>query len=207
MRIGKLNFEESKLDYVTDLDLQIKPVEKNWVPFEYVENGNPQFYLEYSLNPHKILKVQDPQVSAITHFIFPNFSISNKFFWSALWGEYVKGGAPARKVDDFYLSFFHTFFLDQHNNAWYTMGAYAFDSKPPFRINAVSNYPILYKGIYNSPPLNTADPSKRVVFPGGFVERVVDGKKVIHLVCGENDCAVKVITFDKDLLIKGMKKI
>jgi hypothetical protein len=45
------------------------------------------------------------------------------------------------------------------------------------------------------------------VFPGGFVERELDGKKVIHLVCGENDCAVKVITFDKERLLKGLKKI
>ena len=207
MRIGKFNLNESKLEFVTDLDLQIKPVEKNWVPFEYVENGVPQFYLEYSLNPHKILKVEDPRVSAITHLIFPNFSLCHKFFWPSAWGEYVKGGSPAKKIGNAYLGFFHTFFVDEYKTAWYTMGAYTFEENPPFRINAVSHYPILYKGIYNSPPINTADPTKRVVFPGGFVEREIDGKKVIHLVCGENDCSIKVITFDKNLLLESMKKI
>jgi predicted GH43/DUF377 family glycosyl hydrolase len=207
MRIGKLNLEHSKLDYVTDLDLQIKPVEKNWVPFEYLENGIPKVYLGYSLNPHKVLKVDDPQVSLLTHLTFPNFSTYNKLFWPAIWGDYVKGGTPARKVGDYYLSFFHTFFLDENKVAWYNMGAYTFEDTPPFRINAISNYPILYKGIYNSPPLNTADPTKKVVFPGGFVEGQQNGRDVIYLICGENDCAIKLITLDKEILIQGLKKI
>lgn len=207
MRIGKLNYEESKLDYVTDLDLQIKPIEKNWVPFEYVENGEPKVYLGYSINPHKVLKVEDPKVSALSHLVFPNFSTYNKLFWPSLWGDYVKGGTPAKKVDDQYLSFFHAFFLDDNNVAWYTMGAYTFEDTPPFRISAISNYPILYKGIYNSPPLNTADPTKKVVFPGGFVEAKLNGRDVLHVVCGENDSAIKVITMDKEILIKSLKKI
>lgn len=207
MRIGKLNLEESKLDYVTDLDLQIKPVEKNWVPFEYIENGTPKVYLGYSLNPHKVLKVEDPQVSVLTHLMFPNLSTYNKLFWPEIWGDYVKGGTPAKKIGDHYLSFFHTFFLDENKIAWYNMGAYTFEDGPPFRINAISNYPILYKGIYNSPPINTANPTKHVVFPGGFVEAELDGRDVVHVVCGENDCAIKVITMDKEILIKGLKKI
>ena len=207
MRIGKLNLAESKLDYVTDLDLQIKPVEKNWVPFEYVENGIPRVYLGYSLNPHKVLKVEDPRTSVLTHLMFPNFSTYNKLFWPSLWGDYVKGGTPAKKVGHDYLSFFHTFFLDENKIAWYNMGAYTFEDTPPFRINAISNYPILYKGIYNTPPSNTSDPTKHVVFPGGFVEGKKDGKDVFYLVCGENDCAIKVITVDKEILLKGLKKL
>ena len=207
MRIGKLNLAESRLDFVTDLDLQIKPVEKNWVPFEYIENGVPHIYLGYSINPHKVLKVEDPRVSILTHLTFPNFSTYNKLFWPSLWGDYVKGGTPAKKVGNFYLSFFHSFFLDENKVAWYTMGAYTFEEAPPFRINAISNYPILYKGIYNSPPINTADPLKHVVFPGGFVEGKVNGREVIHLICGENDCATKIITLDKENLLKSLKKI
>jgi predicted GH43/DUF377 family glycosyl hydrolase len=207
MRIGKLNLEESKLDYVTDLDLQIKPIEKNWVPFEYIENGIAQVYLGYSINPHKVLKVENPQVSALTHLMFPNFSTYNKLFWPSVWGDYVKGGTPAKKVGDLYLSFFHTFFLDENNTAWYNMGAYTFEDTPPFRISAISNYPILYKGIYNTPPINTANPTKKVVFPGGFVEGKLGEKEVFYLVCGENDCAVKLITIDKEVLLKGLKKI
>ncbi len=207
MHLGKLNLAGAKLDYVTDLDLQIKPVEKNWVPFEYIENGTPKVYLGYSINPHKVLKLDDPKINAVTHLIFPNLSLYNKLFWSNLWGDSVRGGTPAKKVDDVYLSFFHTFFVDENNSAWYNMGAYTFEDKAPFRINAISNYPILYKGIYDSPPINTADPKKRVIFPAGFVTDREEGRDVIHVVCGENDCAIKVVTIDKENLLKGLKKI
>jgi predicted GH43/DUF377 family glycosyl hydrolase len=164
-------------------------------------------YLGYSINPHKVLKLDDPKINAVTHLIFPNLSLYNKLFWSNLWGDSVRGGTPAKKVDDIYLSFFHTFFVDENNSAWYNMGAYTFEDKAPFRINAISNYPILYKGIYDSPPINTADPKKRVVFPAGFVTDREEGRDVIHVVCGENDCAIKVVTMDKEILLKGLKKI
>lgn len=207
MRIGKLNLEQSKLEYVTNLDLQLKPVEKNWVPFEYVENGLAKVYFEYSINPHKVFRVDDPQVNAMTHLVFPDFSTYNRLFWPEIWGDYVKGGTPAKKVDDMYLSFFHSFFWDENKIAWYVMGAYTFEDAPPFRMSAVSHYPILYKGIYDSPPLNTAWPSKRVVFPAGFVEGKQGEKEVIYLICAENDSAVKLITIDKKALLKGLKKI
>jgi predicted GH43/DUF377 family glycosyl hydrolase len=87
------------------------------------------------------------------------------------------------------------------------MGAYTFEEKPPFRVTAISHYPILFKGIYDSPILNTASPKKRVIFPCGFVEEKRDGKELIHISCGENDTATKIVTVDKKALFKSLKKL
>lgn len=206
MRIGLVNLEESKLDFVTNLDMQIKNVEKNWVPFEYIENGKPNLYLEYYLSPHKILKLPDPSVSEMIHLPSPSHATYQKLYWPPIWGL-PRGGATARKVDNQYLSFFHSSFTDLNGSVWYIMGAYTFDDFPPFRVNALSNYPILFKDIYDTPPMNTADAHKRIIFPGSFLIRTWDEKEVIHLVCGENDCAIKIVTLDKQALLKSMKRI
>lgn len=118
-----------------------------------------------------------------------------------------RGGSAAKIVGNEYLAFFHSSFCDDDGINWYIMAAYTFEAKPPFRITAVSNYPILFKGIYDSPPLNTANPLARCVFPGTFACETRDGKELIHLPCGENDSAVKIITIDKVALLKSMKKI
>ena len=125
---------------------------------------------------------------------------------TGLWGG-LRGGTPAQKVGDEYLAFFHSSFRDRNGIIWYCMGAYTFEDQPPFRITKISNYPILFEGIYGTPPMNTADPMKRVIFPSGFVVEERNGKEVIHLSCGENDASVKIITLDKNTLLRGMKKI
>lgn len=206
MRIGRLNLRESKLDYVTNLDLQIKPIEKNWVPFEYIENGKPSVYLEYYLTPHKVLKLPDPSISEMVAVFSPPSATYQKLGWPPLWGA-IRGGATARKIDDQYVSFFHSFFTDFNGIVWYVMGAYAFEDTPPFRITALSKHPILFKTIYDTPPMSADTAYKRVIFPGSFLPAVRDGKEVIHLVCGENDCAIKIITLDKQALLNSLRKI
>jgi hypothetical protein len=34
-----------------------------------------------------------------------------------------------------------------------------------------------------------------------------DGQDLIHLSCGENDSAIKILTFDKEALLKTLKPI
>jgi predicted GH43/DUF377 family glycosyl hydrolase len=87
------------------------------------------------------------------------------------------------------------------------MGAYTFEAKPPFRITAVSTAPILFDGIYDTPALNTASPDKYVIFPCGFAIEKKEGKTLIHLGCGENDSAIKIVTMDKDELVKSLHKV
>lgn len=207
MRVGKVNLAESKLEYNTDLDLQIQHIEKNWVPFEYIgENEKPDIYIEYHMNPHKILKLPNPEVSFVEHLSFPGISASQRTYWPHIWGS-PRGGSCARKVGDQYVSFFHSYFRDSNNYFWYLMGAYTFESKPPFRVTKISHYPILFEGIYHSPIMNTAPSNKKVIFPAGFAYEEKDGKTLIHVACGENDCAIKIVTFDGEALMKGLKKI
>jgi hypothetical protein len=34
-----------------------------------------------------------------------------------------------------------------------------------------------------------------------------DGQDVVHVACGENDCAIKVVTFDKKALLKSLTPV
>jgi hypothetical protein len=86
------------------------------------------------------------------------------------------------------------------------MGAYTFEAHPPFRITGISNHPILFRGIFDTPYINTASLDKRVIFPSGFVLEKQQNKELIHVACGENDSAVKIITLDKEKLIKSMNR-
>jgi len=206
MHIGKLNLQESKLEYSTDLDLQIKSVEKNWVPFARIENEKPEIYFEYYLNPHKIMKLPNPKENSLTHLHYSNSSVIPKIFWPIAWGE-PRGGAVTRRIGDQYLGFFHSAFEDPHKIFWYVIGAYTFEKDPPYRITGISHYPILFDGIYDTAHLNTAETRKRVLFPGSFSEGIKDGKEVLYLCCGENDSGLKLITIDKQILLKNLKKL
>jgi len=206
MHVGKLNLKESKLEFSTDLDLAIKPVEKNWVPFEHVKNGKPELYIEYYLNPQKVMRLPNPEENGLVHLRLPSLSTTHKIFWPHLWGQ-PRGGATARFVDGQYLSFFHSFFNDSNGFPWYVMAAYTFEKEEPFRVTGISHYPILFEGIYSSPHMNTADPKKRVIFPGSFTEGTQEGKEVLYVCCGENDCSIKLIIMDKQVLFKSLKKL
>lgn len=205
MKIAKINLNDYNIEYSTNLDLNLQPVEKNWTPFEYTENNKSEIYFEYYVNPHKIFKLPNPQKNNLLNLPFSNSTCYQKKIWPKFWGG-LRGGTPAKKIsDNEYLTFFHSSFKDKQKKgfAWYVLGAYTFEAKPPFRITAISNYPILFKGLYDSPYLNTGSPRKRVIFPCGFVVK----ENLIHISCGENDSAVKIITLDKEKLLKSLKKL
>jgi predicted GH43/DUF377 family glycosyl hydrolase len=206
MHIGKINLEESKLEFSTDLDLQIKSIEKNWVPFERIENGKPEIYLEYFLNPQKIMKLPNPKENNLVHLPISGSSNFLRTFWPHPLGH-PRGGSTAQLVDGQYLAFFHSSFEDTNKYPWYVMGAYTFEKDSPFRVTAISHYPILFEGIYDSPHMNTADWRKRVIFPGSFSEGIRNGRQVLYVCCGENDSSIKLIIMDKQILLKNLKKL
>ncbi|MBX9744839.1 MAG: hypothetical protein K2X08_06490 [Chlamydiales bacterium] len=86
------------------------------------------------------------------------------------------------------------------------MGAYTFKAEPPFTITRMSPQPILFRGIFDTPIANTAQDWKRVIFPSGFVLEKQQDRELIHLACGENDCAIKIVTFDKKALLDSLIK-
>jgi predicted GH43/DUF377 family glycosyl hydrolase len=207
MCMGEVDLGSGRVKNITKFDPKLQQLEKNWVPFVYADQyGKQDVYFEYTVVPLKLLKVSGDHAAPLQHL--PSSYDRNlvSVMWPNLWGA-VRGGTPAQLVGDQYLAFFHSSFRDAHGLLWYTMGAYTFESHPPFRITGISNYPLLFEGIYATAPMNTADPLKRVIFPAGFVVAEQEGREVIHLSCGENDSSVKVITLDKEKLLQSLKRI
>ncbi|MBM3198019.1 MAG: DUF3589 domain-containing protein [Chlamydiae bacterium] len=209
MHLAKLDGKTLQTESVLDIDQLIQHVdqsshvEKNWTPFVRKEaNGEEKIYFEYGINPHKILRMRDPQDCQMDHLIFPSEVSLQKMPWKSELGA-LRGGTPAKLVDGQYLAFFHTLFWDK-KTPWYIMGAYTFEASPPYRVTAVSAEPILFRGIYETPAKNTAYSKKKIIYPAGFVLGKEEGKDVLYVSCGENDCAVKILTLDKETLLKSL---
>ena len=207
MCVSQLDPQLYNVNYMTTLDLNLQWIEKNWSPFEYIgEDLQSRLFFEYKINPRKILELPNPQINEMKNITIPTQSAYLNLTWENKWGE-IRGGTPASKIGDEYLGFFHSQFTDEKGLIWYVMGAYTFDARPPFHLTKISKYPILFNGIYESPLIHTAPVGKRVIFPAGFVIEKQDERDLIHLACGENDCNVKIITIQKEQLIKSMEKI
>ena len=194
MRMGEIDLTQKTLSPIISLNIHSRRVEKNWSPFVY--KGKSHFI--YSINPHRILEYPSLQPANLGAE-----SLLSEADWPrALWGT-PRGGTPAQLVDGEYLSFFHSAFEDPRGIIWYTMSAYTFEAAPPFRITRISPHPITFRGIYDSPHREIANAQVRCLYPAGFV---TDGDK-IHLSCGENDSAVKIITIDTKALLKSLKSL
>jgi predicted GH43/DUF377 family glycosyl hydrolase len=205
MHVAELDENFSAI-HNTNLDIQEQPVEKNWVPFEYVEGtSDPHLYFEYSITPRKILRLSDPTTNSVSPMRFLTGNPFQHLFWPGDWGP-IRGGTPAIKIDGEYLAFFHSACVAK-GSRWYLMGAYTFEGEPPFTITRISHYPIFFKGIYTSPAMNTGNPRLKCLYPGGFAIDKTGERELIHIACGENDSAVKIVTLDKEALFKSMKNL
>jgi len=203
---GKWNPAKKKLEYVTNLDQHIRTVEKNWVPFERWEQNKPLLSFVYAMLPHKIIDVPSPKKNEVTHLICNGNEALTKLPWMHEWGS-LSGGTTARLIEGEYISFFHSCFQDDRGMRWYVMGAYAFERNPPHKITAMTPYPILFPGIYDSKLLNSADASKRVIYPAGIAVEKKGKNHLLHVSCGENDCAIKIVTIDYNRLRKNMANL
>jgi predicted GH43/DUF377 family glycosyl hydrolase len=205
IHVAQWHPEEQKLSHITNLDQHIQPIEKNWVPFEYGSQKNARLHFVYSMFPHKIMRLDNPSTNSMVHLTFDRNPGLQNLAWTEKWGK-IRGGTPARLIENEYLSFFHSSFTED-NIVWYVMGAYTFENKPPFRITSISRYPILFKGIYESPHINTAPAKVRCIFPAGFAIEHSQDQVFLHVSCGENDAAVKIVTIDYDRLKKSMVRL
>jgi predicted GH43/DUF377 family glycosyl hydrolase len=199
MKIGELDVKNFQLNYVTDLDRKIRKTEKNWTPFSYRNNSTEEIYFIYTIDPYLVLKLENPLENTLENVNFDSNPVD--FPWS--WGS-PRGGTHAELIDGEYLTFFHSSCTDRNGKRWYVMGALTFEAKPPFRITAVSPYPLLFKGIYSSSHSKSSS-RLRCIFPSGLV--LTEDHSKILISCGENDSAVKIITFDKKELLKSLVRI
>lgn len=206
MGLANLNKDTLDVNYTTILDSNLQWIEKNWNPFAYAaEDRKPELFFEYQISPRTIFSLPTPQINSLHLLPLPSDVAYIHLPWTAKWGV-IRGGTPAQKVDDEYLAFFHSAFSEKNGLYWYIMGAYTFQAKPPFAITGMSKYPILFKGIFDTPITNTAQVNKRVIFPSGYVVEKQNGRELIHVACGENDSAIKILTLDKEILLNSLNR-
>ncbi len=208
MHLAALNIDNFELEWITNLDQQIKPVEKNWVPIVHKTETDEKLFLGYNINPHKVLGVENLHSNELKHYLFPDAPSFYAIKWWK-WGD-PRGGTPAQKVDDEYLSFFHSFFIDRKNQIkyWYVMGAYTFEAGEPFRITRFSKTPILFSSMYSKEITNPiVDKTKRVAYPSGYVQGQYQGRDAFFVSIGENDSAIKILVIDKETLFKSLNKV
>lgn len=184
-----------------DLDLEISPIEKNWTPFT-VDSEPKRLYMRYYINPSKVFSFNPESVSSDIKNLSMIEATHKELSWQDKWGK-IRGGTPAVLTQGQYLSFFHSSFQEK-GKMWYVMGAYTFESQPPFRITKISPFPILFDGMYQTEAKNTAKKGLRAVFPCGIVLDEEGGKLLAHVSLGENDCAVKIVTFDVNNLLLSL---
>lgn len=202
MHLAKVDLQDYSLKDIRSLDLNIQPVEKNWVPFVMQNGDNSEsVYFEYACNPHKIIKV-NTDTNDIQQYVFPSAAAYQNLPWPKCLGE-IRGGTPAVELSEGYLSFFHSSFKEDKIK-WYVMGAYLFEKAPPFRIIAMSGYPILFKGIYSTEKKGVSNPKLKCIFPSGIVLTKENDRDVVYVSCGENDCAQKIITVDLQSLLQSL---
>jgi hypothetical protein len=184
--------------------------EKNWVPLIPKTKESTLLFLR-NLFPLDLVEVN---LQEKTTRFSPNATTllrAEPKSWK--WGS-LSGGTQAELIGDRYFSFFHSWYLAANGKRIYVLGACTFNTSPPFTMKEISPYPILFKELYtakacgivgNPYGLKWAQNLEKVIFPCGFVETTLaSGRKVFHLSCGENDNSIRIITFDKEALLKSL---
>lgn len=124
--------------------------EKNWMWFFHA--GHPTMI--YTSVPHIVAEFNQDFV----------FRYAYGSHTESLWrhGE-IRGGTPPVMVNDEYWTFFHSSLVEDDHKRYY-MGAYAFQTTPPFRITRMTPNPIL-----SGSPQDPMPEGKKsaVVFPCG----------------------------------------
>lgn len=181
---------ECLLDYENKSEMRF---EKNWVPFEY----NGTLLLAHSIFPHRIyrplLGKGACETVATTQGIIP---------WD--WGH-PRGGTQALFDEDHYIAFFHswkdipTLQSNGKKISHYVMGAYTFETHPPFALTAISPEPIVAKEFYRPPYYKTWKPL-RCVFPAG----ILLDEDYIWVTYGRQDHEMWIAKFDKKALMQSL---
>jgi|ERR1043166_756985 predicted GH43/DUF377 family glycosyl hydrolase len=161
--------------------------EKNWLWFGH----GGEIHMVYTTVPHQVVEFDSTITAQRTYAS----SVENLRWNYGL----ARGGTPPLRIGDEYWSFFHSFIVSKKDRRYsmgrrqYSMGAYAFEARPPFRITRFTTGPLLTGSEY--------DPAvgwlPLAVFPGGALYR--NGKWLI--VFGVNDCTSGWVEIPHDNLL------
>jgi len=185
----------NSIDCLTKYEGEDKSIrEKSWVPFEYHNN----LMLAYSLNPHIIFYpiLDNGECQTIAR---------SKADINWKWGV-LRGGTQGLLINDHqYLAFFHSsmFMVTTHsvkNMTHYFMGAYIFESEPPFAITHVSPAPIYGKNFYDGTIYKHYWKPIRAVFPCGYIMNDTN----IWITYGRDDHEMWIVKLDKEGLIQSL---
>lgn len=180
-------------------------IEKNWSPFSDLSNEDLYKYI-YEIVPPEFININKKEDKV--YFQKPNYEsyrvLNEK--WVPFFGR-PRGGAPVISINDKeYLNLFHSSIKDELTGIyWYFMGAYTFEKNFPYNLTSYTALPVFFSGAYSSPMKNPIAKNKRVLYPAGVVKGIKDGRQVLHISCGENDAAIKIVTIDLEDLINWMK--
>jgi len=152
--------------------------EKNWQFFSH----DGRLHFVYSIVPHIVVE-SGPDFdfkSAKEH------RTNAPLNWPG--GQVLRGGTPPIRVGDSFITFFHSHAEHREANRRYSMGAYTFEAKPPFRITAIS--PVLLRAseqdeIVPNPSVPSWNPL--VVFPVGAWQEKDGGDAEFTVTLGVND--------------------
>lgn len=144
------------------------PPEKNWMPFEHQGHA----YLEYSVNPHVILKF-DPRTHACVE------AYRTQPAASAIPGMVHGGAPPLRLSDDYFLGVGNSQRLYWFQDRYYAAVFYLFEAKPPFRV------------VRASPPVRIQGRSERIQYICGMAFGA--DKQHLVLSMGVCDCDNRLV--------------
>jgi predicted GH43/DUF377 family glycosyl hydrolase len=194
--IAKLKEEEGK--FVLDKKVLLSYpdrstfIEKNWVPF----SSNSKLYLSYKIDPHEVI-----EVDLETGICKPQFYSIKDIQWP--YGS-IRGGTPGILVDGQFLAFAHSSFkfsseIDKNYFGFkYVMFAYTYSALPPYELTAISPIPIVGKDFYSK-----ESKWKKVIFPGGFVEK----GPYLYVAYGKDDCEIFIAKLDKKALLESLTSV
>ena len=169
LSIGAWNDSDWTLSFESSVFMKYGEMfnQKNWIPFYY----NESLLFIYSLVPLTVLRMKSQDENYVGEMeVFSVNSLQNKSYplpWKGdKYGSEIRGGSTAVFVNNGYLLFFHTLSMDFAVRNYF-MGAMHLCPNPPFKIRAMSSYPIVKSDWYEGSWVlkNTID---YVVFPVGL---------------------------------------
>jgi predicted GH43/DUF377 family glycosyl hydrolase len=191
-----VNFSLKDIERISKYEGESKSIrEKNWVAFDY----EGHLLLSYSLSPHKVFLPVFGTETCDTLFT-TNVPLQWKF-------GILRGGTPAIKIGDEYLSIFHSSIsmssLQSQGQTMlhYFMGAYTFSASPPFELKRMSKEPIVGKDFYNGP--NHYKPYWKpgmYIFPAGILIE----QDTIWLAYGRQDHEIWIAKLGKRGLLDSL---
>jgi predicted GH43/DUF377 family glycosyl hydrolase len=183
--------------------LNLQKVEKNWAPI--IDNSDlNSLSLIYSFSPFLVFKA-DLKNTTITQSFHSEKFLPSYFpdSWIKKYGQ-PRGGTPAIRIGDRYLTFFHSSFINRADHrVWYVMGACTFTVSQPHGILSVSEKPILFESIYDTKNAHHSALKKCVLFPMSVEKE----DNLLHVCCGENDSGVKMVTIDLKTLLQSLEPV